>query len=447
MNESINKSNYEAYFLDYLEGRLSASEAEDLFAFLLTQPSLADELEEMRAGFDIVSNISDLELQSETLDEQDKFNLRKTADRSGLSNSDLLLVKELEGHLSNHEALELRALLEAKPELTRVQAAYRHTRLRPELHIVFEGKEELVFNEKSKLNSPAMLMAAELEGQLTPEERSLLDALCTNNEQLKRERAAMLLAKLTPTAEVFEHKDSLRRKAAVVIPLRRYFAYTAAAAAVAVLIYTVWPQQSTNARMAASWENDKVELKQVSPSSPTENSSTQENAQEIPVVAPFKQRVNAQRTEVANNIPTVPKPEANPSNLSQPEKPNAPQEAPLANQGNNEQPESSSPLQHQDALAQDEHPVTYVADQQKYFTLREIVENKVKSWVWGGKNYPEKSFGAALLNREIAKHNAKVSKKNKRKSKGLEFENVKTKNEQSRRIKIGKFEYNKHVKK
>lgn len=512
MNQGINKSNYEAYFLDYLEGRLSAAEAEDLFAFLLVNPALADELEEMRQGFDVVSNISDLELSAEKLNETDKFTLRKANHESGLSQSDLLLVKEFEGDLEGTEAADLHALLLAKPELTKVQDAFRRTRLQPELHLAFDAKDELVYDERSQLQSPVMLMAAELEGKISSEERALLDALCTTNEQLKRERAAMHMAKLLPTnipfqekdsllwpdvvdltdtemllaaaaegdltsAELtmlqsrftsasafaaalesmkraklvplaipFAHKDSLRRREALVIPLRKYFAYTSAAAAVAVLIYTLWPQPTEVARMAAQWQNQRTDSLVAAPSEEqTDKTQLQEPTSKT---ISWPKQIQTKNDEVAQEVAT---PNATPQKDNSPTQPTAPLQAteipvqPLANNAAPAVDSSSTPMGVDQTLLAD-HVVTYESDTKKFKTLGEIVESKVKSWAWGDNNYPNKGFGSALFQREMAKRSASKSNKNKR-EKQLVVENVKTPHEHYWQFKFGKLEFKKHFKK
>jgi hypothetical protein len=442
MNESINKSNYEAYFLDYLEGRLSAADAEDLFAFLITHPSLAEELEEMRVGFEVVNNISDLELHSETLDEQAKFTLRKTDDGSGLSNNDLLLVKELEGDISLEERALLDALCAKNQQLYRERAAMKKTKLVPPA-VTFEEKATIAWPMEADMSDIDMLLAAAVEGDLNASEIHSLQSLFSSPAAFQSALLRMRQAVLAPTIVLFEHKASLRRKETVVIPLRRYLAYTAAAAAMAVLIYTVWPQQNTNARMAATWENEQIDLQHSTPPLPQEKQNTQETSW----LAPTKIQYRLLDTQLVNNLPSGIKRDSLPSNSASPEKANAPQEVLYTNQEEKNLPESIAPLTKQEALAQDENPVTYEADNQKFFTIREIVEYKVKSWVWGGKNYPDKSFGMALLNREFEKYTSKMRKKKNNGGRGLEFENVNTQHEHFRRFKIGRFEYKKHLKK
>jgi hypothetical protein len=446
MKKGINKSNYEAYFLDYLEGRLSAPDAEDLFAFLLAHPTLADELEDMRAGFEVVSNVSNLDLHSESLDEQAKLSLRKTLNESGLSENDLLLVKEREGHITQDELSLLDALCAANEQLKRDRSAMLKNRMIP-VETAFEEKAKILWPDAVDMSDTEMLLAAATEGDLSASELRTLASQFSSTEAFQSALKRMKQAVLTPAPVVFEHKDSLRKKETVVIPFRRYFAYTAAAAAMAVIIYTLWPQQTTNARMAASWENEQLESKLSAATSSDVTNDTINSVEETTQHAPFViHRVNETGPVATNRISTT---EHDSLHLN-PTTPNitiAPQEIQFANQEENNKQENISAEINLEELTLDEHPVSYEADKQKFFTVREIVETKLKSWAWGNKNYPDKAFGSSLLLREIAKYNARSTKKRTSPSKGLQFENIKSQDHHTWRLRIGKLEYSKRSKK
>lgn len=132
--EKINKHNYEAYFLDYLEGNLSAEEKADLFAFLEENPALKKELD---------IELNDVTLNPSSLVFADKNNL-KVEDESilSLNTAEVWMIESLEKNLNASKQKELEDFIE-KHQLQKTFSTYQATVLKPDLSVVYSDKRKL----------------------------------------------------------------------------------------------------------------------------------------------------------------------------------------------------------------------------------------------------------------------------------------------------------------
>lgn len=105
----INLHNYEAWFLDYIEGTLTAAQQAELMAFLEQHPELQAELDEV----ELVS------LEGETIEAQDFSSLKMPESEGAITGllADDLLIAETEGVATSEEKAALAALLQAHPTL------------------------------------------------------------------------------------------------------------------------------------------------------------------------------------------------------------------------------------------------------------------------------------------------------------------------------------------
>ena len=93
MNQ-INRHNYEVFFIDYLEGKLPSSRADELIAFLRENPDLYDELqswEEVRLCPD------------ETIRMEPKDGLKKHSILPDANHFDEICIASIEGDLTAQE--------------------------------------------------------------------------------------------------------------------------------------------------------------------------------------------------------------------------------------------------------------------------------------------------------------------------------------------------------
>lgn len=123
----ITKHNYEAYFLDYTEGNLSAEDKRELALFLEQNPGLKNELEEYEA----------VSLTANNVLFEGKEHLKKSV------YTDETLVAYLENDLSPKERTELEKDITKHPYLKQEIDLYKKTILVPNETIVYEHKEKL----------------------------------------------------------------------------------------------------------------------------------------------------------------------------------------------------------------------------------------------------------------------------------------------------------------
>lgn len=121
----INKNNYEAFLLDYMEQNLSADMVAELMLFFEQNPELQHELEEL----------DEITLPSETIVFDGKNELKKGV----LEN---LMIAEIEGLSTSAESEELEQTIKEDEAYEKAFLLYQKTRLKP-TKIVFENKESL----------------------------------------------------------------------------------------------------------------------------------------------------------------------------------------------------------------------------------------------------------------------------------------------------------------
>jgi hypothetical protein len=130
----INLNNYEACFLDYHEGNLSANAVKELMQFLQEHPELREEFESFEA-----ITIKD----EETISFEEKDNLKKQTTTINASNFDEFAIEFMEGTLPATLQQELKTFVNQNPEYKKELDLYAKTKLMPDTTIVFEHKESL----------------------------------------------------------------------------------------------------------------------------------------------------------------------------------------------------------------------------------------------------------------------------------------------------------------
>jgi hypothetical protein len=129
----IDKSNYEIWLIDWLDGNLSDLEVEQLKSFLDENPELWEEFDEL-AMFRLKPSVKSF---------PDKNNLKKTtADLSGLQ-FEYLCVAYLENDLSTDQQTELRESIDLDPEKKRTFELIQRLRLAP-ASVNYKHKNQLI---------------------------------------------------------------------------------------------------------------------------------------------------------------------------------------------------------------------------------------------------------------------------------------------------------------
>lgn len=133
----INKNNYEAYFLDSIEGNLSASLQKELDLFLIQNPELQAELEDFEM----------IELETEFVSNDSLKAGLIREESTGLTEQDYLLISEVEGTSTAVEKEKLSAILLSNPSLKNDLIAYQKTKLLNQEQVIFPNKSALIRKE------------------------------------------------------------------------------------------------------------------------------------------------------------------------------------------------------------------------------------------------------------------------------------------------------------
>ncbi|MFN4233265.1 MAG: hypothetical protein ACK4IK_00515 [Bacteroidia bacterium] len=133
---SINKQNYEAWFLDYFEGNLSPEQSERLFQFLKENPQYEDEFNSFEA---IALEPSDLEFDAKSLLKHEI----PAELKHELSGTDYIAISYTENILSQAEKNKVEQNMLQHKTLQRAVHAYAEIKLKPDFSLVYDDKKYL----------------------------------------------------------------------------------------------------------------------------------------------------------------------------------------------------------------------------------------------------------------------------------------------------------------
>ena len=134
--EHISIFNYEAFYLDFLEGNWNEEETALFLAFMEAHPELKLEDE----------SLVSVEVETFNLDPQFKTNLKQVSfvdTPITLSNVEQFLIAETEGQLSSEKLAELKTFVAANSSLHQTQKLYAAAHLKADLSIVYADKASL----------------------------------------------------------------------------------------------------------------------------------------------------------------------------------------------------------------------------------------------------------------------------------------------------------------
>ncbi len=140
----INKHNYEAYWLDFLEGNLNADDAQALQAFFMQHPEIKPE----------AFNVDEFSLNPESIAFENKSALQRDENIPELSVQDALLIGLLENTLSGKQKTEAETLIQTNRHAAEDYKLYQQTRLIANTDICYQGKHTL----KRKIITRAFLI-------------------------------------------------------------------------------------------------------------------------------------------------------------------------------------------------------------------------------------------------------------------------------------------------
>jgi len=133
----ITRSNYETFFLDYLENNLDESMRSEVEHFVKFNPDLVNELEMFHEMIlkpqEIKRNLNKEYLKKDLLD----------LIPSNFNSVDDFLVAEIENDLNSEQKILLQRLLILEPDLQKELELLRKTKLLPDKNVTFNAKENL----------------------------------------------------------------------------------------------------------------------------------------------------------------------------------------------------------------------------------------------------------------------------------------------------------------
>jgi hypothetical protein len=132
----INRNNYEAFFLDYIEGKLKSAEIAVLMSFLDSNPDLRAELDNYEAISLPLSNSIFAEKEFLKKDISNVLNIND-------SNFDEFCIARLEGDMDSQTEMLFENYLQQNPGKLREYKLYLKTILEPDKTVVFDEKRRL----------------------------------------------------------------------------------------------------------------------------------------------------------------------------------------------------------------------------------------------------------------------------------------------------------------
>ncbi len=148
--ERISIFNYEAFYLDHLEGNLGGEDTALLLAFLEENPELKMDDEELPV----------FEMDDYQLTQMEKLELKQSDENEPivLNNAEYFMIAESEGLLSDQKISELDVLITHNPELEKDRNYFGAVTIKPDLNVLYDDKEGL--KRKGVNFWPYIVMAA-----------------------------------------------------------------------------------------------------------------------------------------------------------------------------------------------------------------------------------------------------------------------------------------------
>ncbi len=216
---SINKHNYEAFFLDYHEGNLSPQEVADLLLFVEQHPELKEE-------FESFENVTLDELSA--IPFENKSILKKEIT---LDNKEEYFIRAVENTLTPAENNLLENFVKQHPQFLPELELFKKTKVFADTSVIFENKESL---KRIAVTTDDLLIAS-VEGLLSKQETALLNQQIAVDAEMQHNYGLYKQTKLVADASiVYEDKEELKRKERKIIP---FYYYASAIAAGMLLLF------------------------------------------------------------------------------------------------------------------------------------------------------------------------------------------------------------------
>jgi len=137
----ITIENYEAWLLDFIEGRLEEKQAEALKLFIYNHPFLG-------SWDELTGSMPAIVPEYQVFDGKESLKKPEIVAFGNINetNYEYYFISSIEGLLNKQEAKHLSIFLKANPDFVTVYRMYEHTRLTPDHTVYFPAKESLKVN-------------------------------------------------------------------------------------------------------------------------------------------------------------------------------------------------------------------------------------------------------------------------------------------------------------
>ena len=263
---SINKNNYEAFFLDYHEGNLSPQQVADLLLFVEQHPEFKEE-------FESFENVTFDDLSAVTF--ENKFSLKKEIT---LENKEEYFIKSAENTLTPVEKTLLDHFIKQHPQFLVDLQLFQKTIVSADASITFENKESLKRNltptfSKGEGTETAHLLISATEGLLSKEETVLFNQQISVDAEMQHNYGLYKQTKLVAdTSIVYAYKEELKRKERRIIPF--YYYASAVAASIALLLFFYYNNGKTKEQ---NFANNNAQVKTIPQENNTANGIVKNN--------------------------------------------------------------------------------------------------------------------------------------------------------------------------
>jgi anti-sigma factor RsiW len=216
-NNTINRSNYEEYFLMYVDNELSAPERILAEAFVQQNPDLAPELAALQQAV----------LLPPPVDFTAKDSLYKTATAIDHSNYTEFFVLYTDNELSAAQRKEVEAFVATNPALQAELDLFAQTHLQADAQITFDNKTGLYKNTAATLISEhnyTEYFSLYVDGELTAAQRKEVEAFAAAGPALQAGLDLFMQTRLKANAKItFDNKTGLYKNVTTTLINRHNF--------------------------------------------------------------------------------------------------------------------------------------------------------------------------------------------------------------------------------
>ncbi|CAN5519294.1 hypothetical protein BH10BAC1_BH10BAC1_12830 [soil metagenome] len=373
---SINKNNYEAFFLDYHEGNLSPQQVADLLLYVEQHPELKEEFESFEnVTLDALSAITfedKLSLKTEVLTPALSINGEGELPPISIQNKEEYFIKSAENTLTATEKTLLENFIKQHPQFLVDLQLFQKTIISADASITFENKEEL---KRTAITTDDLLISS-IEGLLSKGETVLfnqqiaVDAEMQHNYNLYKQTILSADASI-----VYEDKEELKHKERKIVP---FYYYASAIAAGILLLFGLFFLFNTKTNQDQNFADKKDTSTKTQESRQKENvlpaNTNQENNLAVTNATTTSVKVIAkkQNGRVSKNDSVIVAPVIM-------------NELPIANNiqtpapiDNKEQPNNQQPITNNQTIASNQQAIKKNETPSQFLSLREIAAEKFK---------------------------------------------------------------------